>query len=227
MERQALQVTSREVGKKGVARRLRAAGRIPAVLYGSRIDPLTLSVEAKHLEEVLHAGANAILDLQGPQAVKGRLALVKALQRDPVSRRLLHCDLYAVDVNKTVIVSIALHYEGKPKGVEMGGVLEPILRELEVECLPLEIPDALSVDVSGLEIGDSIHVREISVPDTAQVLSDPEATAIHVVAPRVEEEPVAVEEEAAEAAEVPEGAEVPAADAGGESAGDSGGSGKE
>jgi large subunit ribosomal protein L25 len=227
MERQALQVSPREAGGKGAARKLRAAGQVPAVLYGSGIDPVTIAVGRRHLEEVLHAGANAILDLTGTEDVKGKLALVKEVQRDPVSRRLLHCDLYAVDVRKKVVVGVALHYEGKPKGVEMGGVLEPIQRELEVECLPLEIPDAISVDVSALEIGDSIHVRDIAVPASAEVLSDLDATAVHVVAPRVEEEPVPEEEVAEEVAEAPAEGEAPAPAAGGEAADPGEGSGKE
>jgi large subunit ribosomal protein L25 len=227
MERQALEVTPREAGRKGAARRLRAGGHVPAVLYGGKIEPVTLSVEGRLLDEVLQTGANAILDLKGPPAVKGKLALVKAVQRDPVSRRVLHCDFYAVDVNQTVTVSVALHHEGKAKGVEMGGVLEPILRDLEVECLPLEIPSAISVDVSALDIGDSIHVRDVPVPDTVRILNDPDATVIHVIAPRVEEEPVAVEEEVAAAAEAPEGAEAPTPEAGGERDEGSGDSGKE
>jgi large subunit ribosomal protein L25 len=223
MDRQALQVSPRETGGKGAARKLRAAGQVPAVLYGSGIEPVALAVESRLLDDVLHSGANAILDLTGPKDLKGKLALVKAVQRDPVSRRVLHCDLYAVDIRKKVTVSIALHYEGKPSGVEMGGVLEPILRDLEVECLPLEIPDSFSVDVSGLEIGDSVHVRDIAVPASVEVLSDPDATAIHVVAPRVEEEPVVEEEAVEEAAEEA----APAAEAAGESAEPREGSGSE
>jgi large subunit ribosomal protein L25 len=211
MDRQALQVSPRETRGKGA---LRAAGQVPAVLYGGGIDPVSLAVEGRLLDDVLHSGANAILDLAGPNEVKGKLALVKAVQRDPVSRRVLHCDLYAVDVRKKVTVSVALHYGGKPTGVELGGVLEPILRDLEVECLPLEIPDSISVDVSALNIGDSIHVRDIAVPASVEVLSDLDATAVHVVAPRVEEEPVVEEEVAEEAAEEA----APAAEAAGESA---------
>jgi large subunit ribosomal protein L25 len=214
MDRQALQVSPRETRGKGAARKLRAAGQVPAVLYGGGIDPVSLAVEGRLLDDVLHSGANAILDLAGPNEVKGKLALVKAVQRDPVSRRVLHCDLYAVDVRKKVTVSVALHYGGKPTGVELGGVLEPILRDLEVECLPLEIPDSISVDVSALNIGDSIHVRDIAVPASVEVLSDLDATAVHVVAPRVEEEPVVEEEVAEEAAEEA----APAAEAAGESA---------
>lgn len=219
MDRQALQVSPREAGGKGAARKLRAAGQVPAVLYGSGIDPVVLAVDSRLLDDVLHAGANAVLDLTGPKDLKGKLALVKAVQRDPVSRRVLHCDLYAVDIRKKVTVSVALHYDGKPSGVESGGVLEPILRDLEVECLPLEIPDSISVDVSALDIGDSVHVRDIVVPASVEVLSDPDATAIHVVAPRVEEEPV-VEEEAVEEA-------APEAEAAGESAEPEEGSGSE
>jgi large subunit ribosomal protein L25 len=221
MERQALEVSPREPGGKGAARKLRSTGHVPAVLYGSGIDPVNLAVEVQHLDRVLHSGANAILDLRGTNDVKGKLALVKALQRDPVSRRVMHCDLFAIDVLKKVIVSVALHYDGKPRGVEMGGLLEPILREVEIECLPLEIPEAISVDVSALDIGDALHVSDIPVPETASILNDPEATTVHVVAPRVEE---AVVEE--EAAELPEGAEAPTEEAAGEET-SSGGSGAE
>ena len=125
MDRQAPQVSPREAGGKGAARKLRAAGQVPAVLYGSGIDPVVLAVESRLLDDVLHAGANAVLDLTGHKDLKGKLALVKAVQRDPVSRRVLHCDLYAVDIRKKVTVSVALHYDGKPSGVELQSEMIP------------------------------------------------------------------------------------------------------
>jgi large subunit ribosomal protein L25 len=199
MERVGLRVELREGTGKGAARRLRASGRLPAVLYGPRAEPRSLTVSAQELARVLARGANQLIDLRGPE-VGGKLVLVKEYQRDASSLALQHCDFYEVDTRQKIEVEVPLLFEGKPHGVEMGGVLEPVLRELEVSCLPLAIPQSIQVDVSGLEIGQAIHAGEIALPEGVELLTDPALTVVHVITPRVE-----VEEEAApEAAEAPE-----------------------
>jgi large subunit ribosomal protein L25 len=127
--------------------------------------------------------------------------LVKEMQRDPVQGSLLHVDLYAVDLTQTVEVAVPIHLSGKPKGVEMGGVLEHPMREIEVECLPRAIPDAITVDVSELEIGDGIHVRDLALPEDVKLLSDPDLAVAHISTPTVEE--AAPEVEALEGEEAP------------------------
>jgi large subunit ribosomal protein L25 len=202
MQRLQLDVSIREGRGKGTARKLRAGGMVPAVLYGAKLETTKVSVDGHTLERIVATGANTLLDLQGPKAVKGKLVLIKDVQRDPLSQRLLHCDLFAVDTRKRIDVQVPVHLEGKAKGVELGGVLESPLREVEVSCLPLTIPDAVTVDVSGLDIGEAIRVDQIAIPEGVEVRTDPSQVVVQVVAPRVE----AVEAPAEEAAE----AEAPA-----------------
>jgi large subunit ribosomal protein L25 len=202
MQRLQLDVSIREGRGKGTARKLRAGGMVPAVLYGAKLETTKVSVDGHTLERIVATGANTLIDLQGPKAVKGKLVLIKDVQRDPLSQRLLHCDLFAVDTRKRIDVQVPVHLEGKAKGVELGGVLESPLREVEVSCLPLTIPDAVTVDVSGLDIGEAIRVDQIAIPEGVDVRTDPSQVVVQVVAPRVE----AVEAPAEEAAE----AEAPA-----------------
>jgi large subunit ribosomal protein L25 len=207
MQRVQLEVSAREATGKGVARKLRASGRIPAIVYGTGVDPVALSVDRLALDKIVQRSVNALVDLKGPRAVDGRLALLKELQRDPLRRRLLHCDLYLVDPNKPITVSVPVHFEGKPRGVEQGGVLEPLLRELEVSCLPMAIPEVISVDVSQLDIGHSLHVGELALPEGVRATAEPERAVVHVITPRLVEE---AEAAPAEAAAVVEGAPAPA-----------------
>jgi large subunit ribosomal protein L25 len=209
MERVELDVKVRDGLGKGASRRTRAAGRVPAVLYGSGTAPVALQIEARALDRVLQRGTNTLIDLKGPKEVAEKLVLVKEVQRDPLSRKFVHCDLFAVDTAKKITVSVPIHIEGKAAGVEMGGVLEPVMRELEVSCLPLSIPEAFSLDVSPLGIGESLHVSDIALPEDVETAVDLSFTVIHVIAPRVEE---AVEEEAAEVEEVAPAAGEPAAE---------------
>ena len=200
MERLELEVSPREGTGKGLARKLRTAGRVPGVVYGAGVQCTSVSVEARTLERLISAGANALIDLKGIRGIKGKLVLVKECQRDPVSRRILHCDFCAVDPKRRVHVSVPVHFIGRAEGVEAGGVLEPLFRELEVSCLPLSIPEAIDVNVESLKMGDSIHIREVDLPEGVELLVDPELPLVNVAIPRLEVVE-AVEEEAAEAVE--------------------------
>jgi len=185
---------------KGVARKLRAAGRIPAVVYGRGKDSRPVSLDPTALSKLLHgshSGMNTLIDLE----VGGRKAvvLVRDIQKDPVSGHWLHADLYEVDLTQTVQVEVPLHLVGKPVGLEFGGILDHPLRVVTVECLPRAIPDAIDVDVSALAVGDSIHVRDLVLPEGTRVLSDGDLAVASVVLPKAEEERPA-EAAAAEAA---------------------------
>ena len=210
MQRAKLEVTSREATGKGAMRRIRAEGGVPAAVYGSGSLGMNLRVDAHTLDQVISHGTNQLIDLKG--AGKARLVLLKEIQRDPVSQALVHADFFQVDTEKKIHVSVPLHFEGRPYGVEMGGVLEPLFREVEVECLPLEIPDGFRLDVSPLDIGDSLHVSDLEVPAGVELLADSELAVIHVIAPRVVEEETegegeGEEGEGVEAAAAAEGAE--------------------
>jgi len=196
----ALVAEERSGTGKSVTRKLRAAGRIPGVLYGRGKEGRCVSLDPRALETVLRSsgsGMNTLIDLQfGGEST---VVLVKEIQREPIRGAYLHADLYEVDLQQKIEVSVPLHFVGKAPGVEMGGILDHPLREVSLECLPRAIPDSIEVDVSALELGDSIHVRDLALPAEARVLSDPELPVASVVSPKAEEEETpAAEEELAE-----------------------------
>ena len=210
----ALSADTRGGTGKGVARKLRAAGRIPAVIYGKGKAGEAISLDPALLERLLHtseSGMNTLIDL----SVDGRTStvLLKDLQRDPIRGRYLHADFFVVDLEQELQVAIPLHFVGKAKGLEFGGIVEHPLREVEVACLPQAIPDSIEVDVTELNIGDSLHVRDLQTPAGVRVISDGDLAIALVEQPAIAEEP-SVEEAAA--AEV-EGAEAPAPEAAKES----------
>lgn len=202
MVENALQVESRQNAGKGVARKLRAVGRIPAICYGKNDAPVPISLEVHTLRRLLEssdAGMNTIISLRGG-GLEGKQVLLRELQRDPVRGDYLHADLYTIDVSQTVDVSVPIHIAGKARGVELGGgVLDHALRELELTCLPLSIPKEIVVDVSGVELGQSIHVRDIELPEGVELRSDGDLSVVSVVsASKAEEAAVLPEEEAEE-----------------------------
>ena len=192
MERLKLEISAREGRGKSATRKLRAQGRVPGIVYGSGIEPTAVTADSLALARVLRGGANALVDLQGVRAVEGKPVLLKEVQRDPLSRRHVHFDLYAVNLQARLDVEVPLVFTGTAKGVAMdGGVMEPLMRTLEVSCMPLAIPESFSIDVSNLGIGDAIHVRDIQLPADVVSKVDGDTTVVHVVAPRLEEEPAA------------------------------------
>jgi large subunit ribosomal protein L25 len=183
----------RETLGKGGARKARAAGDIPAVLYGHGEQPVAVSIQARELDLALraHKGGNPIVNL----AVSGGefTALIRDVQYDPLTHDILHLDFQHISLTETIEVKVAVHLTGLPLGVkDGGGILETILRELEVRCLPTAIPPSIQIDVSHLNIGDSVHVREVSVPDVT-ILNDGGETIATVVPPTVMEEKAAEE----------------------------------
>lgn len=207
MSETALVVEAREGVGKGAARKLRAAGKIPAILYGRGRDSLPIALDPRALERILRAGgANTLLDLtvEGHPEVKDTVALVKQLQRDPLRGTIVHADLYAVDLARAVQVEVPVHLVGKARGLDFGGILEHTLREVVLECLPRSIPDAIEVDVTHLGVGDVIHVRELVLPEGVKMVTDGDLAVVAVAVPQAE----ATAEEAAAAAE---GAAAPAA----------------
>jgi large subunit ribosomal protein L25 len=195
-----------------VARKLRAAGRIPGVCYRRNAESVAISLDPSELDRLIRkasSGINTLIDLKvaGGGDFDGRQVLIKELQRDPISGAYLHADLYAVDLKQTIHISIPVQLEGSPIGVTLsGGILDHATRELDVECLPDAIPEVFAVDVSGLEVGDSIHVRDIKVLEGVEILNDPDVSIVSVVAPAVVEEEAPAEEEVAlEGEAAPEG----------------------
>jgi len=193
MNRSELNARMRDSSGKGVARKLRAGGFIPAVLYGAHTTNVLLSLEPRALMKALdtEAGANTLINLrvEGNEELSQRVVMLRDLQVDPVRRAPLHADFYEVRMDETITVSIPVRIIGRAAGVEQGGILDHSLRELEIECLPGSIPDDVEVDVSALAIGDSIHVSELQVPEGVKVLQDPDTTVVAVTTPAAEEAP--------------------------------------
>jgi large subunit ribosomal protein L25 len=227
---------------KGVARKLRADGKVPAVLYGQGLDTTPLVVDARELLHLLHsgAGANTLVDLvvDGEQ----HLAIPREIQRDHIHSKFLHVDFLAVSRTETIQVNVPVHEFGDAVGIREGGVVEHHLRELQVECLPQDVPDQIEVDITDIELGGMIHVRDVVAPKGATILTNPEDAVLSIITPaalRVEadltvpgeeaaEVPAAAEEEAAAEGEVPaegEGAAPAAEGEGGEAPAEEGGEG--
>jgi large subunit ribosomal protein L25 len=191
MTRSELQARVRDAAGKGVARKLRQAGQIPAVLYGAHTKNVLLALDPRALLKAVdtEAGTNTLINLRvdGQSELSGKVVMLRDLQVDPVRRTPLHADLYEIRMDETVTVSIPVRVVGRAAGVEEGGILDHSLRELEIECLPGSIPDEVEVDVSALAIGDSIHVSELKVPEGVEVLTDPQTTVVAVTTPAAEE----------------------------------------
>jgi len=197
----ALTAQSRKETGKGAARTLRRQALIPAVFYGPEVDPVHLSLEYRDLEKLIKTGAgeNVIIDLAietGDSTLSHR-AMLKEIQMDPVKRTILHVDLYEISMDKTIEVEVPIILRGAPKGVSEGGILQQVSRTLEISCLPDNIPDAFELEVTELEIGDSLHVSDLKIPEGIEVLAEEELTIATVVPPtKVEEiEPEVPEEE--------------------------------
>lgn len=216
MSEYQLAAESRTDTGKGAARRVRAAGRVPAVLYGHGIKPEHLSVDARELGQALRSGgANALLQLQ-----LGRdrhLALAREVQRHPVRGTFTHVDFLVVRRGEKVTVSVPVHLTGNAPGVVQGGILDQDLHQLSVEAEVTAVPEAIDADVSGLQIGAVLRVGDLKAPSGATILDDPEAPVVSVIPPIVE--PVGAEEEEAAEAEAGEAAAAEGAGAAGSSEG--------
>ena len=191
--------TRRDDIGKGGARKARAAGLIPGVLYGHGEEPVALSVSAREFElAVRKQGSNPImgLGLDGGE----HTALIRAVQYDPISHDILHLDFLRISLTEAIEVEVAIRFVGTPAGVkDGGGILEPILRELKVRCLPTAIPPFVEVDVTALNIGDSVHVSAILAPGVT-IVTDADVTVATVVPPTVQVEEKPAEEAVAAAA---------------------------
>lgn len=207
MIRSSLSAKLRQGKGKQFARRVRNQGMIPAVLYGPGKESRKLEVNPQDLARAISttAGENTLIDLT-VEGEAARVILLRELQVDPISREYLHADLYEVPMDKKVKVLVPIAVRGEALGVKEGGILDQIIREIEVSCLPTEIPEQLEVDVSGLKIGGAAHAKDIPLPPGVEIMVDADQTVATVVAPRKEEElaPVVPAAEAEAAPEEPE-----------------------
>ncbi len=215
---QKLKAERRDGAGKGVARKVRAAGRIPAVVYGHGAPPVHVSVDSKDLFHVLHtdAGANVLIDLWID--ADRVLAMPREIQRDHLRGRFLHVDFLRIARDEKIAVEVPIHLVGESHGVKEGGVVEHHLWTLHVECFPQDVPSAIEANISALGINDSLRVSELTVSDRLTVLTSLEETVVSIVTPQIlKVEEVAPEEAAEEGAE----GEAAPAEAAGEEAGPS------
>lgn len=211
----------REGGGKGEGRRLRRAGRVPAVAYGAGLDATPVSVDALELYHALRtdAGLNALIRLEIDGAT--HLTLARQLQRHPVRREIMHVDFVAVERTRKVTVDVPINLIGEPAGASEGGVVDQVRFAVPVEVLPLEVPDSIELDISDMEIGDLRRLGDLELPEGVDLLDDPDATVVSVSVPQAEVPEEEAVEEALEGAleaegEAPaEAGEGEAADAGG------------
>jgi large subunit ribosomal protein L25 len=201
-----LDVVKREGKGKNEANRLRAAGRIPAVVYGARKagkapEGVPVAVDPKEVLRILHSdsGANTLitLKLDGSES----RVMVKEYQLDPVTHQLLHADFYQLAMDRAITVTVPVHVKGEPQGVkQQGGILDFVTREIEVQCLPTDIPENIEIDVSELMLHQSIRLRDVPENPKWKALNDPDTMLVHVVMPKAEEVAAPAEGEAAVAA---------------------------
>jgi large subunit ribosomal protein L25 len=221
-ERLKLEVKERESRGSADARRLRANGVVPGVLYGGGKRPHPFTVEERELRKALTGehGLHAILDILFEGQKTPHHAVLKEYQLDPVRTRLLHIDLHEVRLDQPIQAQVVVALVGESQGVKEGGVLTLVLRDVNVQALPMEVPDGLELDISGMAIGDSLRVSDLRIPDGVTVLDDPEAVVTTVTPPTKVELPEEVEVEEEEAlegeelleGEVEEGEEAPTAE---------------
>lgn len=202
-----LEVQERVEKNKSHKHDLREKGMIPAVVYGKNVGSISIAVDAKELKNILEeAGLNALISMKINEngKTKKHKVLVKAVQRDPVRRDLVHADFHQVSLKDRVHATVPIHLAGSAPGVVVGGVLTPLMRRVEVECLATKIPDSIAVDISGLAIGEAITVADLILPPDVKVIEDRHALVVTVSAAEkapVEPEAPPREEPAAEARE--------------------------
>jgi large subunit ribosomal protein L25 len=195
-----LAVEKRSTIGKGEARRSRAAGRIPAVVYGAGKPNVPISVDRKALSDAFRGGAgdNAIFLLKLAGSDQSRHAMIREMQRDPVSRKPMHIDFVRVLMDVKIKVEVPIEIVGIAKGVKTDqGILDVVTREIEIECLPTDIPAHIPVDVTELAIGDAIRISDLKPVAGVEIVDNPEKVVVHVTHPTREEEPVAAAAEGA------------------------------
>lgn len=199
-----LSVESRDTRGKGAARRLRQRGLVPGVVYGGGREATPIAIDVAGFERLLetsHGGVNTLIDLAGDSAASGRTVIAKELQREAVRGALTHIDFYEVDLATKMEVSVPIHLVGTPEGVVNGGVLDQQQREIVLLCLPDGIPDEIEADVSGMELGDSLHIEDLIFPAGVEVATDENLTVATVLIPRGLKESEGAGEETGEGAE--------------------------
>ncbi|MCM3273460.1 50S ribosomal protein L25 [Paenibacillus elgii] len=202
----SLKAEARTGRTKGDRNRLRAEGKVPGVVYGKKVTQTPIAIDQKELLALLKTNPHAVIDMDIPQFGK-QPVMINEVQRDALSRQLLHVDFHQINMDEPVQTTVRLEYIGDPEGVKVGGILQIQHHEIEIRCLPQQIPSSVEVDVSGLEIGQSMLVSELKLPEGVEVKTDVHDVLATILTPQKEAEPeeeapAAQEGNAAEKAEV-------------------------
>lgn len=200
-----LEAETRAMSTKGTVKAMRQKGRIPGVAYGDDGAPVPLSIDEKSVQAILHSkgGRNALISLKIGGATQP--VLIKEIQRHPITRALWHVDFHRISLKKKIEARVPIHVKGEAPGVKVGGgVLEHLIREIRVRCLPTEIPAFVDVDISNLQLNQGLRAKELVLPKGVEILMDAESVIVHVLTVHVVEETPAVEAVAAAAGAEPE-----------------------
>jgi large subunit ribosomal protein L25 len=177
-----LKAEVRDGAGKGVARKLRAQGRVPGVLYGSGVEPTSIHMSGQDLLHLFHQGASLVdLEVDG----KTHLVIPRDVQRDHLRGRYIHVDFFAVSRTEKVTLTVEVRETGEAPGVKTGGVVEHHLREIDIECMPGDVPEGIEADLSSLELGDMLRVGDLAVPQGVTILTDPDTPVISIVTPAI------------------------------------------
>jgi large subunit ribosomal protein L25 len=200
MEHHVLEAKIREQKGRSAVRKVRRDGKIPGIVYGRGDESFTVEVDAKELERMLHhgLGEHGMLDLKVKrgQSKEKQTVLLREVQHHPVTGEILHVDFYHIDMDQKIVTSVPVVLVGHSEGVKKGGILEHLLREVELECVAKKMPENLELDVTSLEMGHSYHVRDFQLGEEISIHTDPNRAVVTIVPPKLHEE-VEAEEEAA------------------------------
>jgi large subunit ribosomal protein L25 len=200
MESIALRVEVRPRGSKGSVKALRRRGVLPAVVYGKDAGNILIAMPEKDLHNILaaHSTGSTLINLQ--LETQSFPVMLREVQRNPIRRTIMHADFLQVSLTEVIETEIPLHLVGEAPGVKDGGILQHLLREVTVSCLPTQMPDMITADISGLKIGDQLTVGELTVPPDLKIITEPDSIIVLLMPPAVEEKPAEGEETAAEPA---------------------------
>ncbi|MCS7279435.1 MAG: 50S ribosomal protein L25/general stress protein Ctc [Thermodesulfobacteriaceae bacterium] len=191
MKQVSLTVTKRTKTGKEIAKKLRKNGLIPAIVYGSHTRPIPIVVRFNELEKILsrYKGETLIFNLEiiNGESIK-KQAILKDYQLHPVTDQIIHLDFFVIEEAEPIEIEVPLEFVGKPLGVSKGGILEILKHEVTIECLPNQIPDKITVELSNLDIGDVLHVKDLKVPENIKVKDNPEETIVTIITEKEERE---------------------------------------
>jgi large subunit ribosomal protein L25 len=201
MSQKELNISLRDKTGKGISRQLRRDGNFPGVVYGKGFESAAVSLNQKEFAKIIASSSSPLITLKGESSLNGAIVMIADILRDPIKGTLLHADLHKINMDEKVRVEVKIKFEGTAKGVKDGGLLGIIKHSIEVECLPTEIPESISVDISHLTIGLSVHAHEIKLPEGIKLMEDPNAAIVNVLGKSMEDETAAEAKSEAEAAD--------------------------